>query len=233
MKVNISIDDVSPHPFSSTNVLERCEDLIDQFPDIKISLFIPAAYWRTNKSGTTTKESLNLSKYPDFCDTIRELPSENYEIGFHGYYHGIPGISDNDEFKGINYEETSEKIDLMFNEVAKSNLNEKFKKIFRPPAWRMSPDAFRCLSDRGFELFALTDLPHILESYEGSEKSYNCTFSNQYPPFRDLQIEEKNGIVYHACQWDKNYLNTEKMEELIDFLNSCDHKEFVFLEGII
>jgi hypothetical protein len=40
-KVNISIDDISPHPQSSTKVLDRCFELINVFPEIKFSLFIP------------------------------------------------------------------------------------------------------------------------------------------------------------------------------------------------
>ena len=32
--VNISIDDVSPHPKSSTKVLDRCFELIEQFPEL-------------------------------------------------------------------------------------------------------------------------------------------------------------------------------------------------------
>ena len=233
MKVNISIDDVSPHPFSSTRVLEKCEELIELFPDLKISLFIPTAYWRTQKSGTTTKHSLNLSYYPDFCEEIKDLNPNNYEIGFHGYYHGIPGRSDNDEFQHLSYEETDRKVDLMFEEVSKSGLEGVFKKIFRPPAWRMNPDAFKCLSDRGFEIFALTDLDYALETYKGAEKQYPSTNSPQFPPFRSLKEEEKCGIVYHACEWDKNFLDSEKAHSLTEFLNKSDDKEFVFLEGLL
>ena len=58
MKINISIDDVSPHQFSSTNVLDRCFELIQAFPDIKFTLFVPVAYWRTIKPTTTTKEQI-------------------------------------------------------------------------------------------------------------------------------------------------------------------------------
>ena len=43
-KVNISIDDVSPHPLSSVKVLERCYEIIKVFPDVKFSLFVPIAY---------------------------------------------------------------------------------------------------------------------------------------------------------------------------------------------
>ena len=230
MKINISIDDVSPHPFSSTRVLERCEELISIFPDIKISLFIPTAYWRTKKSGTTTREPLKLSHFDDFCEEIKNLDPNNYEVGFHGYYHGIPGQSDNDEFQNISYQETNSKINLMFEEVVQSGLEDVFKKMFRPPAWRMNPDAFRCLADRGFNLFALTDLDYAVATYAGAHKQHPHTMSSQFPPFRPLKKVEKCGIVYHACEWDKNFLDSEKVEELINFINSSDEKEFVFLE---
>ena len=41
MKVNISIDDVSPHPMSSVKVIERCREIIKKFPEAKFSLFVP------------------------------------------------------------------------------------------------------------------------------------------------------------------------------------------------
>ena len=232
MKVNISIDDVTIHPDSNITVLKRCEELIKKYPLIKFSLFVPTAYWRTKKSGTTTDQPLNISMLPDFCELMKNLPDENYEIGYHGHFHGIPEKSDNDEFQYLNYDETMEKIDLMFKEVHKAGLQDKMKKIFRPPAWRLSPDAFRALSDRGFELFALTDLPHIKKVYAGEERNHPCTWSNQYPPFRPLEVTEKCGIVYHACQWDQNFLSIDMKNQLDSFLmyNDC---EFVFLEGLL
>ena len=212
MKINISIDDVSPHPFSSIAVIEKCEELIQQFPDIKFSLFVPMAYWRTQKPGTITGEALNLSKFPDFCEELKDLDPKNYEIGYHGYFHGIPGKSD-----------------LMFEEAERSGLTGVFKKIFRPPAWRMSPEAFKCLSDRGFELFAVTDLDYALQTYAGAEKKYPSTFSTQFPPFKELKKQEKCGIVYHACEWDRNYLSAEHVASLVNFLNKDPDSEFCFL----
>ena len=35
-KVNVSIDDVSPHPKSSIKVLDRCYELIEEFKDGKV-----------------------------------------------------------------------------------------------------------------------------------------------------------------------------------------------------
>ena len=194
MKVNISIDDVTIHPKSNLSIMTQCEALIKNYPDIKFSFFIPTAYWRTKKEGTTTKNALNISLLPKFCDFIRSLPDENFEIGYHGHYHGIPGKSDNDEFQHLNYDEAIQKIDVMFEEAKKAGLYDKMKKIFRPPAWRLSPDSFRALSDKGFEVFALTDISHAMESYGGQEKNYPCTFSNQYPPFSPLKVDEKCGI---------------------------------------
>lgn len=234
MKVNISIDDVTPHPLSSTDVLDKCSQLINFFPDIKISLFVPTAYWRTIKEVTRTPAPLQISNFPKFCQTLRDLPSKNYEIGFHGHYHGIPGQSDNDEFQHLNYSEASEKINLMLEEVHAAALSDKFKKIFRPPAWRLSPDSFRALADNGFELFALTDLPHIKEVFSGEEDNHPCTFSNQYPPFRELKVEENCGIVYHACEWDRNYLSKTMVTNLKNFLDPLiDQIEFCFLKEFI
>ena len=65
-KVNISIDDVSPHPMSSVGVIDRCMEVIEEFPDVKFTLFIPAAYWRTTRPEVATTKPLNLSDFPDF-----------------------------------------------------------------------------------------------------------------------------------------------------------------------
>ena len=52
--VNISIDDVSPHPRSSIKVLDRCHELISDYPDIKFTLFVPISYWRTMRPDIST-----------------------------------------------------------------------------------------------------------------------------------------------------------------------------------
>ena len=93
----------------------------------------------------------------------------------------------------------------------------------------MSPEAFKCLSDRGFELFAVTDLDYALQTYAGAEKKYPSTFSTQFPPFKELKKQEKCGIVYHACEWDRNYLSAEHVASLVNFLNKDPDSEFCFL----
>jgi predicted deacetylase len=232
-RVNISIDDVSPHPKASTKVLKMCERLISKFPSVKFSLFVPIAYWRTRRSGVVTKDPLVIWKYPDFCEEIKKLPKENYEICYHGYYHGIPGENDNNEFLDITYDEARKRCRSMKRQVLKAGLQDVFKPIFRPPAWRMGPDAWDALNDEQFELFAVSDIDYALKSYQGKDKQYKSNYSTVFPPFRDLEIKESCGIVYHACEWDRNYLSEEHESDLAEFLqNYIDDIEFVFMENL-
>jgi predicted deacetylase len=233
--VNISIDDVSPHPKSSTNVLNRCFEIIDVFPDIKFSLFIPISYWRTIKPQIATKNPLQINMFPDFCKEISELPSNNFEICYHGYYHGIPGKSDNDEFQNLNYKDANDRFAAMFEVTKLAKLDKQFKNIFRPPAWRMSPSAIKAARDLGFNLLALSPDDYAKKTYGKEEYNKNdVVYYNCAPPLKDLAIYEKTEIVYHACEWDKNYLCANKTHSLIEFLkNNRSVIEFKFLEALL
>ena len=48
-------------------------------------------------------------------------------------------------------------------------------------------------------------------------------------------MHPKTEIVYHACEWDRNYLSVEKAKELIDFLKKYDDEslEFCFMEDLL
>ena len=229
-KVNISIDDVSPHPRSSANVLERCFEMISVFPDIKFTLFVPTSYWRT-MGPTATKGPLRLDTYPEFCELLKALPRENFEIGYHGYLHGIPGTSNNDEFKNLNYEQATKLFEEMYKVTDAASLTELFKPVFRPPAWKMSPDALRAAKDSGIEVLALTED----DIYQGYDKQLdNVVYYNVNPPFKPLSLFEKTEIVYHACEWDHNYLNVEHKEKLESFLeDNIDNIEFCFMDALV
>ncbi len=227
--INISIDDVSPHPFSSVKVLENCQKLIDEFKDIKISLFIPISYWRTI-GNTATKIPLSIDMFPDFCEVLKNLSPKNYELGYHGYHHGIPMKSNNDEFKDINTDQANKLFDAMFDTVTKAGLSSHFKPIFRPPAWRMSPAAIKVARERGIKLLALSRDDYAMETYKGEQDQQNdVVYFDCAPPIKDLEKLDINEIVYHACEWDRNYLSNEKVDELINFLNTYDNRKFCFM----
>ena len=218
MNLTISIDDVCPHPNSSIKVLDRCFELINIFPDIKFVLFIPLAYWRTFRYAT--KNPLYIYDYDDFCSYIKKLPKKNFKIGYHGCFHGRPGETDNDEFEKLTYEDAFSRFKLMSEIAKKSSLDKTFSPIFRPPAWRMSPDSFKAAFDSGIKHLALLKTPPQNLSYQNEDKndSYKVSYATCYPPFVPLFLEEDTDIVYHACEWDKNYLSKKLTHELINFI---------------
>ena len=104
-------------------------------------------------------------------------------------------------------------------EIEKTDLVNEFKPIFRPPAWKMSPDSLRAADDWGVEILALTpDIEH--GSYGGAEKLYESkiVYYNVNPPFNKLKLYKKTEMVYHACEWDDNYLSKELTKDLESFL---------------
>jgi hypothetical protein len=225
-KINISIDDVSPHPMSSIDVVDKCFNLINVFPDIKFTLFVPIAHWRTMVRKRATPHPLVISKYPKFCEKIKNLPKNNFEIGYHGYYHGIPYKNDNDEFADLNYQKALEKFNLMKSVVAECDLESTFSPIFRPPAWRMSPGSFRASSKAGIKHLAIFPIKfkkygwNQANTYKNEDKKdiYNVSYASCFPPFKNLELKANTNIVYHACKWDKNYLSDTLSESLKSFL---------------
>lgn len=216
-KINISIDDVSPHPMSSTRVLQRCMQVIDVHPTVKFTLFVPVAYWRT--IGTTaTSAPLELSEHPKFCEELLSLPRENFEVAYHGLHHGIPGRSNNDELQNVGYDEACGIIERMVDGANRAGLGSVFKGILRPPAWRMSPHAFQAAEDLGIRTFALSPDPYAMATYAGAQSGRRVVYYNCCPPAKPLATYGKTEVVYHACEWDSNYLDASKAVELIDFL---------------
>ena len=231
--VNISIDDVSPHPESSTGVLDRCYELIDVFPDIKFTLFIPCAYWRTISH--VTQDPLRLDNFPEFCDTIKSLDSNNFEVGFHGMYHGIPRKSNNDEFRSASYDETIKIIDAMRQMSEKTKI--PFKNILRPPAWRMSPESIKACADYEIEILALSPEKYHDGSldYKGEDRKFkNVVYYNCCPPSKELKFYEKTEIVYHACEWDTNFLDRKFAGDLVNFLKTEEKNiKFAFMNELL
>ena len=229
-KINISLDDISPHTRSSTQVLKRCFEILAINPDVKFTLFVPTAYWRT--MGTTaTQGPLRISKFPDFCDELRALPKQSFELAYHGHYHGLPLVSNNDEFAGVGLPEARGIIHDMMMEATKADLIDEFKGILRPPAWRMSPQAFQACLEAGISTFALSPDDYAMKTYQGYETNVRRVFYNCCPPFKPLNVFQMTEVVYHACEWDRSYLSEQFRDELLAFLGANDF-EYVFIEGL-
>ena len=224
MNITISIDDVCPHPNSSVKVLDRCFELIEIFPEIKFVLFIPIAYWRTIRH--STPDPLYISDYFDFCNYIKKLPKKNFKLGYHGCFHGRPGETDNDEFEKLIYKDAFSRFELMRDIIKNSPLENCFSPIFRPPAWRMSPESFKAAFDFGIKHLALLKSPPQNLSYQNEDKNklYKVSYATCYPPFIPLSFEKNTDIVYHACEWDRNYLSKQLTKDLVSFLKQQKNK---------
>lgn len=239
MKVNISIDDVSPHPHSSAIVLDRCFEIIEAFPDAKFTLFVPAAYWRTMHPTESTVKPLQINLFPDFCKKLNDLPRNNFELGYHGFYHGIPGKNDNDEMRYLNKESCNELLDAIFKVVDMAGLKERFSPILRPPAWRMSEGCFDSCLEKGIEVLALSnffeDYSDDSLNYHGRDSEFkDVVYFTSSPPWKPLKLTDKTEIVYHACEWDKNFLSESMTQDLIKFIHeNLDNIEFSFMGEMI
>lgn len=228
--LNISIDDVSPHPKSSTKVLTQCFKLIEEFPDIKFSLFIPAAYWRTQKIGQVTEKPLYVYDYPEFYSELESLPTENFELCYHGVFHGISHKDNNNEFRDLNYLDAINKFKEMFDIFKRVKL--QIKPIFRPPAWRMSAESIKASIDVGIEILALCKEPFALETYKDEQYNTKVVYCNIPSPQFGLKLYPKTCICYHACEWDSGYLNNTLRINLVKFIKEHKHN-FKFIDELV
>ena len=224
-KVNISIDDISPPPQSSIKVLDRCYELIEAYPKVKFTLFIPMAYTRHNE------KSWDIRHDAKFCETLRGLPKTHFELGWHGVNHGIIGKSSNNEFEQLSYEQCVDVLLKMFEIAREANVYDCFNPIMRPSAFRMSAASMQACKVNGIDILALSRSI----DYDGADKTFNrvvCFDCN--PPHTPLILKNSTEIVYHACEWSRNYLSVINSSELKAFLGkNIKDIEFVFMEGMV
>ena len=225
-RINISIDDVTPHPKSSIRVIDQCEKILRRVPSAKFTLFVPTAYWRTVPSPpeSVCERPLNISEFPDFCKVLRNLPPDTYEVGFHGHHHGIPGVTNNDELKSVNRAQAESLFTRMVRESHNAGLSDVFKMILRPPAWRLSPDAFDAAVGI-FDVLALHPGDEYLPVYGGMQFNEHwrrrTVFADAVPPFKEMpESWESLEVVFHACEWDRNYLSDHHVDWAVSLFES-------------
>jgi len=227
MKINVSIDDMCPHPQSSCKVLDMCYGVLDDFPDAKFSLFIPMAYTRYQE------ETYKLSDYEDFCSVLKKLPPDKFELGWHGYYHGILNKSSNDEFRYLSYEEACSILENMFSIAKEAGIYDLFTSVFRPPAFWMSPQSFKACRDKGIETLSLVSHSQY-RGYDGADSSFDRVVYYDYvPPTEPIVFEDGLQIVYHACEWDQSYFSQDMVDKLKVALSMAEDKiEFGFIKNM-
>jgi hypothetical protein len=220
-KFNLSLDDYSPHP--RTDNLTWCNKLIERYPNIKIDLFVPAAYCRLGEQPNYLSKNL---EWVDKANTLRR----NYGIGLHGLYHRRTGTSkpnsNNDEFQYLSYSEANRVIDRMMDEFHTSGL--KYKMVFRPPGWKVSASAATVLTKRGFIIAGDSNYHKQLKVAVPNMKwiSYNWDMTKPC---------DINGDIFaygHTSDWTNNYMNEERFNLICDVLDTDDF-DFRFIEELV
>lgn len=221
-RFNLSLDDYSPR--NGTNDISWCFNLIKKYPDIKINLFVPAAYCRLGEVPHY------LSKNLEWVEYVNKLPKENFRINFHGLYHRRTGDpkhynSNNDEFQFLNTEQAEKIVSRMINEFDIAGI--EYKKIFRPPGWRISESAARVLTKKGFIIAGNKQYYKVISKKIKDVKwvSYNWDLTGPCNNLKDI-------IAYgHTSNWTNNYMDEDRFK-LIDEALSKEDFEYVFMEEL-
>ena len=221
-KINISIDDVCPYKRTGLSAVNSILKIIPDFPDIKISLFVPTAFRRLSES----KKIHLLTNYPDFVKKLKSLPPNNFEICYHGHFHcNKDHKSNNDEFR---YFSSSEAFDrLMKSKIVFNDAGITPKNVFRPPGFWLSPHSFQACKKFGIKILALAPDRRYVKWYRGQEKTYkHVVYVGPQKNSGDLEI------MYHAGHKSRDFLSDDAAFRLKKWL--LKHKStfsFTFLEG--
>ncbi len=209
--INISLDDVCPHKQMGLDAAHRLADLVEHFPGIKFSLFVPTSLRRVRES----KKRHCLLDYPKFVDGLLALPSDNFEICYHGHMHcNKPHKSNNDEFRYLN---TTQALNIM-NESKSIFEQTKIpvRPVFRPPGFWMSKDSFAACKQFGIKVLALVHTKKHLKCYKGEDGRY------QHVVYVGSQPQKKECVemLFHSHKKAKDSFDKRTFRNLLRTLRS-------------
>lgn len=235
-KFNLSLDDMSPHPKAGIKFesIEWCEKLIADYPQLKINLFVPAAYCRLGE------QSHKLSEHMDWVKKLRQLSDTNYRINMHGLYHRRispkHGNSNNDEWQFLEFKSASILAAGMFGEFTAAGLigtkisdymDPKFRPTFRPPGWKISKGSVYALQNYGVNCFAGSKeyYKKVKDAMRPGTKwvSYNWDLTGPCNVKGDV-------VAYgHTSSWTNNYMDETRYKLVKNLLDSRTF-DFRFIE---
>ena len=228
-RFNLNLDDFSPHPKAGGDfkVIDTCNKLIDAYPEIKINLFVPAAYCRLGE------KPYKLSENPEWVDKVKALP-DNYMICYHGYHHRrfagdfkfhTKPASNNDEWQYLSRGQAVELIGLMDEEFS-GRLSRA--RCFRPPGWKVSQDALQALVNSSF---TIAGDKKCFDQYKDKVKGLRERWAASYNWDLTSPCKVKGDVIAygHTSDWTSNYFDNKKLEWTLKLLDSRDF-DFKFIE---
>lgn len=239
-KFNLSLDDMSPHPRAGGGFesIEWCDKLIEKYPDLKINLFVPAAYCRLGEVPYA------LTDHKDWLKKLKALP-DNYVINMHGMYHRRVskkyGNSNNDEWQFLTDKNAPTLACQMNTEFSLAELSgyrypidgsgkvqvcNRFRYTFRPPGWKISKAAVKALE----EYSNITCFAGSKEYYEKVKDVLNVKWVSYNWDLTGPCATKGDVVAYgHTSDWTNNYMNKERFH-LIDDLLKTEKFDFRFIE---
>jgi len=215
-RVQIGIDDLSPRPTQSFELWKNVERLIGM--GLKIDVFVPFAIVRDGDG------PYSILDYPKFMKRLEEISLlPEVALNIHGYHHGW-GDSNNDEFLLGDKDSIEERLAKIDGVIEESGLN--FKKVFRPPAFRICQDSVDLLVKHNYTHLSLFDGhksgDHYQKSYSGLDLSkIKVHYCNCAPPHDGLiGLSGDLAITYHFSTFLANKISYEFVEDLMGKLDS-------------
>ena len=223
MRLNISIDDVSPHKRIGFEAVHRISELISEFPTIKISLFVPTSIRRFRDR---EKIAYRLDHYPKFVDKLIALPADNFEICYHGHHHGNKKLrKNNDELRYSSEEEAIHILtesQKMFNSVGIIP-----QPVLRLRGFWISPKSFEACRKFGIKVLALNRASRYRRWYKGEDRKYKHVVYVGRQPNKTSDKE----IYYHAGVVQKDFFGKRQCKDLRKMLHRTEVLSFIFMEG--
>lgn len=233
MKINIGIDDISSCVDTDLfHVIDMCWYILDSFSNAKFDLFVSTAYFRTFDGH---KVPFFLSHNEEVVGKLNSLVKQNednFRICYHGHFHGVPFISNNDEFRKSSYDETIKTLVNSKKELAKCGLEAA--PILRPPAFHVSEESIRAMIDFGIKHVSLYEVFKQRGEYDSLLNKFDnnlFSFVNCAPPAVPLEEKDNLIVMYHALNSNRNFFSKKEALGLIDFLKRQSSIDFMFLGG--
>jgi hypothetical protein len=229
-KFSLSLDDFSPHHRAGLNFesIIWCNKLIERFSNIKINLFVPAAYARLNE------KQHRLTDFPKWVKRVNALP-DNYRICPHGLFHRRSAAdfdfhkksaSNNDEFQFLSKPQAKIIVNQMLEEFESAGL--KYSKVFRPPGWKISSSSANHLTEEGFIVAGDSKYYELLKDKVTNLKWVSVNWHIK----PDFDVKGDVVAAGHTSDWTHNFFDKERYDLVCKVLDSAQY-EFSFLENMM
>ena len=215
MKIQIGIDDLCPRPTQGFELWHNVETLLDA--GLKVDAFVTFGMVREMYG------PYYLWKHPEFVDRLHEVSDRpGFALNVHGMTHGwgergFPNFSNNDEFLLGDKKTLDERLTMIDSFIEESGL--PFKKVFRPPGFKISPDGVTLLKDHGYTHLSLYKGHKTGHYYEDGYSKLDLDgikvhYSNCAPPADEL-IDGDLAATYHFSTWMENAISDNNVNDLL------------------